>query len=775
VNKPNVDAARPFPIASAGFGRRDKEQEHEEEGQNGLDLKTFKRRFEACIEYWGYLFDQWQDDWEVYGGKVISRRERRKLFQARRSSVPVQVHHKFVRNLLGNDIFNELSLQVTPMDLPGEQGSPVLGRFLNVAGDKEYELAEVYELMMDHILSEAKAGQHLREAAQDGVITGYAMFRVNVEEEDETGYVEVGEKHGWNNVLTIRRVQEPCSVMLDPQAEDPLYEDGSYAFVTSTMTYDSALKEFGKAKADQMKLGMEHDYYSDSSENAELEWFADDQYKVVEYFERERVVRDVCLVQGMDGREFEVFEEDYAMVADEAEAMGYRKVAVRQRAEYVVTRWVVNHETVLQGPDIVPFNRIPLVPFFGDKAWRSGRKNYFGIMRVLKPLCEVFAKLLSAALDHASAGPLAAFLYPHDAIKGPVREIWKEASKYPIFGLPYHHKARGQNLPKPEPIPPQPPNVVLENLMQLTLHLFHEVTGMPASTLGGSRGKSPESARSKFVSQEAMSLTVNVFPENFTKTWESIGKLLIKSIPLIYDRNMYVRLSDGKDGGDWVQINQTRIRDLQTGERVMLNDLTQEAHLDLKVDVNDKSPGRQQEQFGYLTEMVKAMPDLGPLLVDLIVELSGVPGAEALKDRFTALVTPVELLSEEERQKRFDAFMEALQFEAAKMQAQQQIMGPPQPSSEDRKNEADARLKEAQAQEAMASAQAAGSKAGDQEALRQFNQQMRQQQLPGAAAKTEKARIDAAAAVSKALDDSDARRQDADMKVKAAKEKKETK
>lgn len=755
----NPDAARMFPTASSGFGEKAMEEFHEENGEKGFDFDVFRKRKEAAQRYWGPMYLQWCRDWEAYGGNVIPRAERRKLRRNSRSAINVSVHHKFIRNLLGNDVFEFTRLKAIEIDLPGNLMEPVSRVFMNSAGDREYSMSEVYTGILEHVMGEARTSDELMECAENMIIAGFGMLRVCVMDEDEVGYVNKGETWGWNKVPAIRNVKDPCSVLLDFQAENAQYEDAAFAMQTSTMTYASMRDAFGKKKADEAKNGIRDMEYEVNSEDDSDDWYSEDQYQVVEYFERDVVIRDVCLLEDEQGTLRSVFKEDYEGKEDEALAMGLQKVEERGRKEFVITRWVVNGRTVLQGPDILPMDRIPFIPAWGDRAKKNGKMRYFGLMRVLRPLAEVFAKLYSASMDYASGGPLASFLYPVEGVKGPVRQAWDESPKKPTLGLPWQEYVRDQKISAPIPIAPRPPHVHMTELLAFTLQLFHESTGMPPNTLGGARGKSPESARSKFASQEAMSLTVGVFPRNWKRTLRSAGRLVMHMIPILFDRDMFVAMSDGRDSTDFVQINQNFIVDEQTGEQAMMNDLTQEARMNLKVMVDEMAPGQREAKFTFLQEVTKGNDDLVMLFIDEFFELAGIPGGENVKKKLAMLVKKEELLTGKEAEDKFDGLIRALQFEKAKRDAISEILGPPEPSPEDKKNMAQAEHAQAQADEARANASGAGSDASDKEAERQHRATMRGLEQAKGQASTEQQQIKAASESAKALDDSDARRQ----------------
>ena len=152
------------------------------------------------------------------------------------------------------------------------------------------------------------------------------------------------------------------------------------------------------------------------------------------------------------------------------------------------------------------------------------------------------------------------------------------------------------------------------------------------------------------------------------------AKVLVESIPLLYDTAAQKRILNEDDSFEMIELNKRTI-DFDTGEEVVLNDLSQGKY-DVTCDVGPAFKNRQQETVKALNELAQIVPGVGELAADIQLKNIASPGVDLVAERIRRQLVasgaiPESQLTEEEIQE--------IQQQQALLQQQ-----PQEPTAEDK-------------------------------------------------------------------------------------------
>lgn len=129
--------------------------------------------------------------------------------------------------------------------------------------------------------------------------------------------------------------------------------------------------------------------------------------------------------------------------------------------------------------------------------------------------------------------------------------------------------------------------------------------------------------------------------DNLTRSIRVLGKVLLDLIPHVYDSERVVRVR-GEDGVEsHVTINRV------LGD-VKLNDLSMGKY-DVVVTAGPSYASQRLEAADAMLEMVRAVPQIAPYVLDLVAEGMNFPNAEKIAERVKMAIPP-QLTGEQQQQ-----------------------------------------------------------------------------------------------------------------------------
>ena len=158
-------------------------------------------------------------------------------------------------------------------------------------------------------------------------------------------------------------------------------------------------------------------------------------------------------------------------------------------------------------------------------------------------------------------------------------------------------------------------------------------TGIHAPSLG----RAPQLLSEKSIQSQAEKGDRGsfIYEDNLEKSKKYTGEILVDLIPKILDTPRTVRILNIDGTSEQIEINKhlnKTIEDKETGEKVLVNDLTQGKY-DVVTDTGKSFATKRQESAAQLIELSSANPIVAQLGLDIIMRNLDINDGDVLHDR----------------------------------------------------------------------------------------------------------------------------------------------
>jgi hypothetical protein len=540
--------------------------------------------------------------------------------------------------------------QWTQVEINQRNGSPVLtinriaGTLKQIRGDQrkskpsikirpvdgasDPQVAKILQGIIKNIESTSDAESAWDTAFDQAIEGGWGYFRIN------TGYTD---DDVFEQDITIERIVNRFAVHFDPSYIRVDASDAQYCFISEFLSKE----EFDEQYPDfEDSPGVEWD--QDRGQENE-NWFTEEGIRVAEYWYKKPVTRtlyqldsgDVVNDEIITAQSYELIEtEQGLMVASVDEQydetgkplpMPVMRVTNQREVQTHQVMWCkMTGSEVLEKPVEWPGKYIPIVIVMGEEKFDKGERKLYSATYHARDAQRVYNLSVSTQLETMSLAPKQPWLVTAEQIAG-LQDYWNNAHRYSMPYLPYNHAA-GQ----PSPVR-QDGSAVDSGADRMSLKAADDIkstTGIFDASLG---------ARSNEVSGVAIQrrqlegdMAAFVFQDNLMKALKYAGKIIIDLIPYIYDTERVVRIL-GPDGVEqFVTVNQVAAD--EQGSMQTINDVTQGKY-DVVVDIGPAFASQRSEAVQRMVEFIKVMPQLAPMLIDLVAKNADWPGADEIYER----------------------------------------------------------------------------------------------------------------------------------------------
>lgn len=514
-------------------------------------------------------------------------------------------------------------------------------KFVPVDSGSDEKVADLFGGLSRYIENRSDASAVYFAAADMQVACGVAHWRVLTEYADDTTF---------NQEIRIAPVEDGVSVLWDPDSTLPNRADANFCFVPVDMTkaaFEEAYHDVKAADFDDEKWGQNH------------EWVTEDTVRVVEYWVKKPTKRLLAL--GRNGTIVDLTDEDdpkYAAAV--AKQQGAR---IEQRDSHKVCRYLITASDVLEETDW-PGRIIPIVRVIG-KETRIGRKTIrSGVVRNAIEPQRMLNYFHSAHTETVALQPKAPFMVTeHNVAK--YQSLWEEANAKNQPYLVYEPDSKNGGASPQRIQPPVSSSGVLDGLTLAVEHL-KAVTGIYDPALG--KQSNETSGRAIIARQREGDVGSYLYIDNFSRAIRRTGEILADLIPRIYDTERTIRIM-GDDGKiDLIEINKAEGLG-ETGK--IVNDITAGTY-DVVTTVGPSYSTKREEAKEGMIALLQAVPEVGPLIMDLVAKAQDWPMADDIAKRMRASLPPAILAMEEAEKQGMDP-------EQARQQMMEQNKPPPDP------------------------------------------------------------------------------------------------
>ena len=333
------------------------------------------------------------------------------------------------------------------------------------------------------------------------------------------------------------------------------------------------------------------------------------------------------LVQMSDGSVYEE-DEEFEKVKDELKEQGITVSQKSVRESYKIFSRLFDGGAFLTEPEETVFRALPIIPVYGNFAVREGKIIYDGEVRRLFDAQRAYNYARSREVEDIA-------LSPPDITWVSRTQAQVPADKTAIEQM--NTSAQRAYFFTPDPENPGPPirsggPSISPGTQQAVQNSLDDISTTSARfpLQNGYLDNQLSGVAIQSLQNKADTGTIRYF-----KSMEiaicATAKVLVESIPLLYDTAAQKRILNEDDSFEMIELNKRTI-DFDTGEEVVLNDLSQGKY-DVTCDVGPAFKNRQQETVKALNELAQIVPGVGELAADIQLKNIASPGVDLVAER----------------------------------------------------------------------------------------------------------------------------------------------
>jgi len=483
--------------------------------------------------------------------------------------------------------------------------------------EKRVRAAKNRQGLMRFIQSTSKANQAYQTAFGFSVDIGRGFFRII------TDYVS---HDTFDQEIIIERIKDPFTVTCDRNRQEIDYSDMKRAFIEDKMPRERFKAAYPDAKPSHWINRSVKDM-----------WMTQDDITVVEYYAiryRKRVL--YMLDDGELGFEDELSELEEETAADiKANIVERRKVKVPYIKWYKITSLQVLEEKDILG------EYIPIIPTIGIETTDDGQLVIMGMIRKLKDSARLYDFWSSTEAELLTLAPKAPYIAEKSQIKG-FEKYWENLNTQSNSILPYNATdLKGKPIPPPQRVTPVPVPIGIVNAKAGTVDDMRAITGMYGPSLGQTGQE--KSGRAIIAQQRKGDTATYHYIDNLGIALTHAGRIINDWMPIVYSGDRIEKIL-GEDGEEST---------IELGGKDENGDLVElgSGKFDVVVTMGPSHMTKRQEAAESMMAFMQAVPNVVPLIYDLLVRNMDWPGAQEIADRLRKTIPP-QLLEEQGGEKQ---------------------------------------------------------------------------------------------------------------------------
>jgi hypothetical protein len=480
-----------------------------------------------------------------------------------------------------------------------------------VDSEADEKIADIRGGLIRYVENRSDASAIYFRTADSQVACGIGHWRVLTEYADNSTF---------NQEIRIGPIEDGVSVLWDPDAILPMREDGRFCFVPVDMSAEAYKAKYPDTNPTE---------FADHQWSYNAAWCSEDYVRVSEYWVKKPAKKRLALLP--DGAIADVTDADPSAL----QFYTSRGARIEERDSVTICRYLITAADVLEGPVEWPGRFIPIVPVVGQEI-RIGRKLIRkGIVRDAKDPQRMSNYFHSTHTETVALQPKAPYMATEINV-AKYQEVWQQANTKNFPYLPYEPD-KGNGGAAPQRVqPPVSSSGVLEGLTMAKEDL-RSVIGIYDAGLG--RQSNETSGKAILARQKEGDVGSYLYIDNFSRAVRHTGNIINDLIPHIYDTERTIRIM-GEDGKiDVMEINKANGLDPNSQETIYDKDITVGSY-DVVATVGPSYSTRREEAREGMVEFVRAAPEAGALILDLIAKAQDWPMSEDIAKRMRATLPP---------------------------------------------------------------------------------------------------------------------------------------
>jgi len=519
-------------------------------------------------------------------------------------------------------VLNKIPEKIDQVEGEFKQLKPSI-KVRGVDSKSDPKIAEILNGLIRHIEYNSGARSSYNTSHTSTLYGGRGGWRIDIEEDNDDPFVKD---------IVINRIPNVLTVCWDPGSKKADKSDAEYMFVTETISE----KEF-KAEYPGIEP-MDWD-----SDNKTMEgWRTDKTIRVAEYWWKEKVEKTFYRVERVvDGIPTEM---TVIQPAETDRIIEERKV---KRPQVKWCKMIYNE--VLDGPNDWPSKYIPIVIETGKEINIDGQGKTRGMVRFAKEPQRMYNYWSSASTEQVALAPKSPYLVTGKMIAAHQTQ-WDQAAIKNFMYLLYDPDLTAPTLFPKRENPPQLSTAIAAELGRME-HDIMSAMNIYAAMLGDEGQE--KSGKAIIARQRQGNIGSYSYTDSFHVALTYSAKILIDLIPYVYDTERIARIRGEDDIERNVALNAREGAPILEGVdqdylvnsgNGYINDLSVGKY-DVVATIGPSFMTQRQETLEILASLVNSVPQIGPVIMDILVKNMDLPGVEELVQRLRRMV-PKEVLSD---------------------------------------------------------------------------------------------------------------------------------
>lgn len=589
-------------------------------------MRDFRKRAQA---YWSDIYDKAADDIEFCVNReaqwdAAARKERK---ESNRPCVSINKIATFVKQQVNALRANKLTLNAIPVD------------------DTDVDKADIQDAMLEYVLKSSKADTATDWAYERAVMGGFGFWRITTEYVSDISF---------NQDIKVKRIENPQSTYLSPEIVDPTGADATEAITGEWLSKDEFKRRYPK-----------HEAVSADDEQDVYDWMDDETVFVAEYYRMEYDKDTLyefsngktALKSELSGielppdgaKELRDLPNDALLNFGASMLFGESVTVVRERATHRkrVMWYKCSRDAILEQAEIMA-DYIPIILVVGDEQWTGNKRHWQSMIVNARDPQIIYNYARTAQLEQLKKAMNRPYVADARSIEG-YEGFWEQADNPNIQYLPYNATdERGNPL-----APPTLANVYQgsPDLMRETLTASDEIkatTGIFDASLGASGNET--SGKAILARQKQGDQANYHFLDNFKRSYEHGGRVILSMIPHVYDTQRVLRITQDDviyktlvinvdPNSPTAQKHAKELEGVQVGIHGLYNDVTVGKY-DIRIATGADYNTQREEAREVLIELGRAYPQLMQVAGDLLMQAFDFPDADKLAARLKLLLPP---------------------------------------------------------------------------------------------------------------------------------------
>jgi hypothetical protein len=342
-----------------------------------------------------------------------------------------------------------------------------------------------------------------------------------------------------------------------------------------------------------------------------------DEVFVIEHYQRYMKKQTIHFYRDMFGEETAFYDEQVKDIKDELEAAGYLFISKKTIKRWCVTKYTTSGEGILEDQEIAG-TEIPIVPYYGERAFVDGVEHYEGITRLAQDPQRLRNFQMSYLADIVSTSPRPKPIFYPEQVLGH-EHMYEENgadNNYPYYLM-------NPTTVNGVPLPPGPIGMMPET--PIPAALITSIQMMGEATADVAQSGAPNSIADVNLSGNAIS-QISAMLDEQSVTYQEHFKYAIRRdaeiyagmVPDVYDVPRKVTLTSQDGSREEAYVMQSTI-DLETGEMKVLNDM-RTAKFEVFAEIGMAYESQKQQQRQELTQLLQSVDPTNPVYDGLLMK-----------------------------------------------------------------------------------------------------------------------------------------------------------